>query len=103
MRNWRLVARLTLTTTAIYTHVSIKQLKAVHTLTHPGAKIYCSADPGVGGHAQRFTEETLEQLMGRYRERILTAFPIPGGRERVYVLSATRRPPPDRSRTAGDP
>lgn len=28
-----------LTTTAIYTHVSIKQLKAVHTLTHPGAKI----------------------------------------------------------------
>ena len=62
-----------------------------------------AADPGVGGHAQRFTEETLEQLMGRYRERILTAFPIPGGRERVYVLSATRRPPPDRSRTAGDP
>jgi SAM-dependent methyltransferase len=48
-----------------------------------------AADPGVGGHAQRFTEETLEDLMGRYRERILAAFPSPGGRERVYVLSAT--------------
>jgi SAM-dependent methyltransferase len=46
-----------------------------------------AADPGVGGHAQRFTEETLDALMGRYRERILKAFPIPGGRERVYVLS----------------
>ncbi len=49
-----------------------------------------AADPGAGGHAQRFTEETLEDLMGRYRERILAAFPSPGGRERVYVLSATQ-------------
>jgi SAM-dependent methyltransferase len=47
-----------------------------------------AADPGVGGHAQRFTEETLEALMARYRERTLKSFPIPGGRERVYVLSA---------------
>jgi len=62
-----------------------------------------AADPGVGGHAQRFTEATLEALMGRYRERILTAFPIPGGRERVYVLSATPRRPAGRSKTAGDP
>lgn len=47
-----------------------------------------AADPGVGGHAQRFTEATLAALMERYRERILKSFPIPGGRERVYVLSA---------------
>jgi SAM-dependent methyltransferase len=56
-----------------------------------------AADPGVGGHAQRFTEETLAALMERYRERILRSFPIPGGRERVYVLSAL----PDRSETGG--
>jgi SAM-dependent methyltransferase len=49
-----------------------------------------AADPGVGGHAQRFTEESLEALMARYRVRILKAFPIPGGREMVYVLSADR-------------
>jgi SAM-dependent methyltransferase len=47
-----------------------------------------AADPGVGGHAQRFTEASLDDLMGHYRERILRSFPIPGGRERVYVLSA---------------
>jgi SAM-dependent methyltransferase len=47
-----------------------------------------AADPGVGSHAERFTEATLDELMGRYRERMLTAFPIPGGREKVYVLSA---------------
>ena len=55
------------------------------------------ADPGVGGHAQRFTAESLAALMERYRERILRSFPIPGGREMVYVLSAL----PDRSETAG--
>lgn len=47
-----------------------------------------AADPGTGGHAQRFTEETLEDLMARYRERIQRSFLIPGGRERVYVLAA---------------
>lgn len=47
-----------------------------------------AADPGTGGHATRFDEQTLDALMGRYRERILKTFPIPGGRERVYVLSA---------------
>jgi SAM-dependent methyltransferase len=55
-----------------------------------------AADPGVGGHAQRFTEATLESLMERYRARTLTAFPIPGGREMVYVLAAS----PGRSETA---
>ncbi len=62
-----------------------------------------AADPGVGGHAQRFTEESLEALMARYRERILKAFPIPGGREMVYVLAATPPPPAGRSGTADGP
>jgi SAM-dependent methyltransferase len=47
-----------------------------------------AADPGVGGHADRFTEATLDEFMARYQERTLAAFPIPGGREKVYVLSA---------------
>ncbi len=47
-----------------------------------------ATDPGVGGHADRFTEDTLDELMRRYRERIVKAFPIPGGREKVYVLAA---------------
>ncbi|MBV9942660.1 MAG: class I SAM-dependent methyltransferase [Solirubrobacterales bacterium] len=49
-----------------------------------------AADPGVGGHAGRFTEATFDDLMERYRERILRSFPIPGGREMVYVLAASR-------------
>ena len=61
-----------------------------------------AADPGVGGHAQRFTEETLGVLMERYRERILRSFPIPGGREVVYVLTAAApQGPAGRSGTAG--
>jgi SAM-dependent methyltransferase len=56
-----------------------------------------AADPGVGGHAQRFTEETLDQLMLRYRDRVLDRFTIPGGREKVYVLDARQ----DRGSTAG--
>ena len=47
-----------------------------------------AADPGVGGHADRFTEATLDALMERYRDRVVKAFLIPGGREKVYVLSA---------------
>ena len=27
-----------------------------------------AADPGVGGHAQRFTEASLQELMARYRD-----------------------------------
>lgn len=45
-----------------------------------------AADPGVGGHAQRFTEASLDELMSHYRERIIATFAIPGGREKVYVL-----------------
>jgi SAM-dependent methyltransferase len=47
-----------------------------------------AADPGVGGHAERFTESTLDRLMDRYRDRVRSAFLIPGGREKVYVLAA---------------
>jgi SAM-dependent methyltransferase len=47
-----------------------------------------ATDPGVGRHAERFTVQTLEDLMARYRERIQKSFPIPGGRELVYVLRA---------------
>jgi SAM-dependent methyltransferase len=47
-----------------------------------------AADPGIGGHAERFTEATLDELMERYPERVRAAFAIPGGREKVYVLSA---------------
>ena len=51
-----------------------------------------AADPGVGGHLQRFTEQTLDHLMGRYGDRLASAFTIPGGREKVFVLDA--RPSP---------
>ena len=47
-----------------------------------------AADPGVGGHAGRFTEATLDQLMQRHRGNVASAFKIPGGREKVYVLRA---------------
>jgi SAM-dependent methyltransferase len=56
-----------------------------------------AADPGVGGHAHRFTEATLDELLERFRPLVLEALPIPGGREKVYVLDAR---PPLRSRTA---
>jgi SAM-dependent methyltransferase len=45
-----------------------------------------AADPGVGGHAHRFTEATLDRLMEPHS--VLDAFLIPGGREKVYVLRA---------------
>jgi SAM-dependent methyltransferase len=47
------------------------------------------ADPGAGsdGHEQRFTEESLDRLMAAYAERVQKAFVIPGGREKVYVLT----------------
>jgi SAM-dependent methyltransferase len=51
-----------------------------------------AADPGVGGHEQRFTEPTLDALMERYRQRLIREFAIPGGREKVYVLAASDAP-----------
>jgi SAM-dependent methyltransferase len=47
-----------------------------------------SANPGVGGGEQRFTEATLDELFIRYRDRVLEAKLIPGGREKLYVLRA---------------
>jgi SAM-dependent methyltransferase len=46
-----------------------------------------AADPGVGGHGDRFTEATLDRLMDRYSDRLRATFLIPGGREKVYVLA----------------
>lgn len=44
-------------------------------------------DPGSGaGHEQRFDEPALDRLMAAYREATVTAFTIPGGREKVFVL-----------------
>jgi hypothetical protein len=51
-----------------------------------------AADPGTGGHATRFDERSLGALMDGYRGRVVKSFAIPGGRERVFVLSATDPP-----------
>jgi SAM-dependent methyltransferase len=65
------------------------------------------ADPGVGGHASRFSEASLAELMSAYADQVVTKFAIPGGREQVYVLRATPppqdHPPRDRSGTAAGP
>lgn len=47
-----------------------------------------AADPGAGGAERRFTGETLDALMERYRALVLTERLIPGGREKLYVLRA---------------
>ncbi|MDQ6606302.1 MAG: class I SAM-dependent methyltransferase [Actinomycetota bacterium] len=68
-----------------------------------------AADPGVGGHQQRFDEPALDALMSRYRDRTLSALSIPGAREKIYVLApatagrAGPTPPDDRSGTAAGP
>jgi SAM-dependent methyltransferase len=61
------------------------------------------ANPGVGGHADRFTAATLDALMARYP--VSSTFLIPGGREKVYLLrgAALAPPPAGRSGTAGGP
>ena len=59
-----------------------------------------AANPGVGSHAQRFTETTLDLLMQRHRPRVLKVSLIPGCREKVYVLDAR---PPGRSGKGVDP
>lgn len=46
-----------------------------------------ATNPGVGGHADRFTETTLDQLMAAYDVR--AAFLTPGGRDKVYVLGTS--------------
>jgi SAM-dependent methyltransferase len=59
-----------------------------------------ASDPGTGGHARRFDDRSLDAFMARYRGQILKTFAIPGGRERVYVLEASRCGPDRRSGTA---
>lgn len=41
----------------------------------------------------RFTERTLDQLFERYRDCVIDAFKIPGGRDKVYVLDKKSRVP----------
>ena len=62
-----------------------------------------AADPGVGGGAQRFTEQSLQALMDRYCELLLKQAPIPGGREHLFVLRAPGPLPGRRSGTADGP
>jgi trans-aconitate methyltransferase len=45
-----------------------------------------TTDAGAGGHAQRFDEDSLDDLMARYADVTLAAFKINGGREKVFVL-----------------
>jgi SAM-dependent methyltransferase len=44
-------------------------------------------DPGTGRQAHRFNEASLDAFFARYAPRIDRTFHIPGGREKVYVLS----------------
>ena len=46
-------------------------------------------DPGSGRHVHRFNEDSLDQFMARYADRIVQKRPIPGGREMVYVLASS--------------
>jgi SAM-dependent methyltransferase len=62
-----------------------------------------AADPGVRGGASRFTEETLDALMSRYRELVQVERLIPGGREKLFVLRAPGPRRARRSGTAGGP
>lgn len=46
------------------------------------------ADPGTGRAEERFTAETLRDLMARCGAAVETCSPLAGGREHVYVLRA---------------
>jgi SAM-dependent methyltransferase len=48
-------------------------------------------DPGDGQSAHRFTEESLDLFFSRYAPRLSKTFFIPGGREKVFVLTAADR------------
>jgi hypothetical protein len=58
-----------------------------------------STDAGAGGHEQRFDEESFDDLMARYADVTIAAFPIHGGREKVFVLDPGLR----RMARASDP
>jgi SAM-dependent methyltransferase len=46
-----------------------------------------ATDPGLGQQPHRFTQSTLDEFFARYSTRISKSFLIPGGREKVYVLT----------------
>jgi SAM-dependent methyltransferase len=48
-------------------------------------------DPGDGQSAHRFTEESLNLFFSRYAPQLSKTFFIPGGREKVFVLTAADR------------
>jgi SAM-dependent methyltransferase len=44
-------------------------------------------NPGSGEQPHRFTEESLDRFLERYKMRVATSFLIAGGREKIYVLN----------------
>ncbi|WP_067539393.1 class I SAM-dependent methyltransferase [Nocardia crassostreae] len=59
-------------------------------LAYLGSRI---TDAGEGAQPRRFTEDTLDALFTRYRDRVGGADLIAGGREKLYVLEAAVRTP----------
>ena len=47
------------------------------------------SDPGAGPQANRFTEESLDALAGRYGHRLRQSFLSAGGREKICVFEST--------------
>lgn len=56
-------------------------------------------DPGLGEHALRFTEPTLDRFLASFTPRPSRSFLIPGGREKVYLFDVG----PTRDRGASEP
>ena len=46
--------------------------------------------PGGDRAAQRFNEQSLDKLFASFSSRLIRSFKIPGGREKVYVLTGGR-------------
>jgi len=49
-------------------------------------------DPGDGQSALRFNETTLERFFTPYQSQVAQRFAIPGGREMVFVINASKDP-----------
>jgi integrase/recombinase XerD len=63
-----------LDTTQIYTHVSIRMLKQVHTATHPGARLESASDQARTGHVhsdQQMESENLQNLNKPQSEEVV--------------------------------
>lgn len=61
------------------------------TTDHPmlGRLTARATDPGTGAQAARFDEDSLARCLEPYRELVEAEQLIPGGREKLYVLSAS--------------